>query len=254
MWKSLWQQDCDEIFIDITTKEKAKLAAESAIVICILNMCFYRSRWAFLPLLIPGVFCYRELKRGLTDKKRTVVREQFKELLMLVVAAQRAGYSIENAFLGSYEDLKGLYGQDSPVCKMISFIGRGLSNHIPVTELWETIGNKCQIAEIIEFAEVFHIAKMSGGNMTAILQNTAEIIEQKAETKKEIETFLSARRFEQKIMTGMPFVLMLYVEVTSPGYFDGMYHNLSGIVIMSISLFVYLLAFLWGKRLAEIEV
>lgn len=90
--------------------------------------------------------------------------------------------------------------------------------------------------------------------MTAILQNTAEIIEQKAETKKEIETFLSARRFEQKIMTGMPFVLMLYVEVTSPGYFDGMYHNLSGIVIMSISLFVYLLAFLWGKRLAEIEV
>ena len=72
--------------------------------------------------------------------------------------------------------------------------------------------------------------------MTAVMERTAQTISSKAQTQREIETILSARRLEQKIMNGMPFLLVLYVKFTSPGYFDGMYHSLSGVVVMTVCL------------------
>ena len=53
-------------------------------------------------------------------------------------------------------------------------------------------------------------------------------------------------------MNAMPIVLMLYVELTSPGYFSKMYHSGAGIGIMTAALAIYLLAYFWGKRISDI--
>ena len=56
-------------------------------------------------------------KKELLHQKKEEAREQFKDMLLLVVAGQKAGYSVENAFLKSYEDMNSLYGKDSSICK-----------------------------------------------------------------------------------------------------------------------------------------
>ena len=73
------------------------------------------------------------------------------------------------------------------------------------------------------------------------------------ETEKEIEVLLSARKLEQKIMNAMPFLIMLYVNLTSPGYFDKLYHSLAGTAVMTLCLGVYLGAYILSRKIAFVK-
>ncbi len=251
MWKSLKRQAAEgEKIPEVTLREKGKLVLQSIGVTILLNLCFYRHPAAFLPLSFIGLWYFKREEEMLLIQKREVLRKQFKDMLLLSMAGQRAGYSPENAFLQGYEDLKHLYGEESSICRILQKIRAGLENHIQAADLWKTVGEESGVVEIREFAHVFTIAKESGGDMAAVLESTAQTIADKVETKNEIEVILSARRLEMKIMNMMPFALMLYITLTSPGYFDSFYGSVQGVVIMTGALLLYLAAYLWGEKIA----
>lgn len=253
MWTSLKRRGLSK-YLSVSAKERVVLIVKSVLVTAVLDYCFYRSLWMLFPLFAVGVVFYQKEYRELLRRKKEQIRQQFKEMLVLTVTGQKAGYSVENAFLRSYEDLAVLYGIHSSICRMLRELKIGLENHLSVSELWGNIGESCGVEEIIEFSEVFSIAKTSGGNMTAIMERTAATIESRAETQKEIETLLSARKLEQRIMNVMPVMLMIYINITSPGYFSKLYHSFQGIVVMTFCLCVYLAAYLIGVKLSVIEV
>ena len=179
---------------------------------------------------------------------------QFKDLILSLSANQRAGYSIENAFREAYRDMEMLYGLKSPICQEVRHIILGLENNVVLEKLLYSLGVRSSQQDIMQFADVFLIAKRSGGNMTDILEKTAAVIEQKIETDKEIQLMISAKKMEQKIMNMVPFLIIFYIGTTSKGFFDVLYHNLIGIVIMTICLGFYGAAYLLSKRIVEIEV
>ncbi len=240
--------------LPVTAAERRFLAAKSILVILLLDYFFYRSLWAAIPLSAVGYLYYRREEKMLLQKKREQAREQFKELLLLVSAGQKAGFSAENAFVSSYGDMKALYGRDSSACRMISMLKSGRENNIPFPKLWKQIGSRLDIPEIREFAQIYEISHESSGNMASVMEKTAAIIIHKIETEKEIAVLLSARRLEQKIMNVMPFLIMLYISITSPGYFEGLYHSFSGMLIMSVCLFIYLGAYAMSERMVSIEI
>ena len=105
-----------------------------------------------------------------------------------------------------------------------------------------------------DFAQVFAIAKRSGGNLNAIIRRSAAIPGEKIEIKTEIRTLHSSRRYEQRIMNMVPFLIMAYLQLTSKGFFDCLYFNTAGILIMTGCLALYLAAFLISRKMIEIEV
>lgn len=243
-----------ESLLDITLGERMLIFAKSISLILIINYFFYRSLWVIPFLLLPGVIYFRMEKETLLAKKRGCAREQFKELMLLVSTGQKAGYSAENAFLSSFGDMELLYGSDSIICKMLQGLRVGRENHTDFSELWYQMGESIKIPEIQEFAVVYGISCKSSGNAAAIMEKTAGIIIQKIETEKEIEVMISARKLEQKIMNAMPFLIMLYISITSPGYFNGLYHSGVGAVIMTFCLSIYLGAYLLSRKITDIEV
>ena len=179
---------------------------------------------------------------------------QFKDMILSVAANQRAGYSIENAFREAYRDMEMLYGAKGLICVEIKHIMVGLDNNMVLEKLLYELGQRSHEPDIMQFADVFYIAKRSGGNMTDILAKTASVIEQKMETDREIQLMVSARKLEQKIMNAVPFLILFYVSSTSRGFFDVLYHNLAGIVVMTVCLGVYGAAYRLSRRIVEIEV
>lgn len=255
MLKNLKRQGIQNKFLfPLLLKEKIVLCIKGAGIIVLIDFCFYRSMAAVVWLFPVGYWFYQTEKKELLHKKKEEAGMQFKELLLLTVAGLKAGYSVENAFLKSYEDMAALYGKESCVCLMLREVKNGLDNHLSISDLWKEIGECSGIVEIKEFSEVFSIAKESGGSMTAIMERTAETISSKAETQREIETLLSARKLEQKIMNIMPFFLIIYVNFTSPEYFIGLYHSMQGIIIMTLCFLVYMGAYLLGVKIAAIEI
>ena len=77
-------------------------------------------------------------------------------------------------------------------------------------------------------------------------------INQRMEIKQEIETLVHGKKMESRVMSIIPFFILFYMDVTSKGYFDVLYHNLAGILIMTICLGIYIVAFLMSEKITEI--
>lgn len=228
--------------------------AQGILIVAALAYFFYQSFLAFW-LLIPLVVLFMKKKaEELAKKAQRELNLQFKDMILSVSANQKAGYSVENAVRESYKDMELLYGRESMICKEILHIVRGLDNNIPLEKLLYGLGVRSHQMDMMQFADVFLIAKRNGGNMTDILRKTAETIEQKIDTDREIQVMLSAKKLEQKIMNGVPLFIIFYISSTSRGFFDVLYHNPAGILVMTICLCVYALAFCLSRRIVEIEV
>ena len=65
---------------------------------------------------------------------------------------------------------------------------------------------------------------------------------------------ISGKKYEQGIMNIVPVGIMVYISVTSKGFFDIMYGNILGILVMSFCLIVYVATIILADYFMEIEV
>lgn len=142
-----------------------------------------------------------------------------------------------------------LFGERGMICEELKLLQRGLGINIALEELLMDMAERTRSPDILQFAHIFGVAKRSGGNMSEIIRNTADIIGKRIETTQEIETLISGKRMELMVMRMMPFGILLYVEVGNPGYFEPLYHNLFGVLIMTVCLALYLGAYAMGNRI-----
>ena len=238
----------------LSGRERIWYAAEGILIVGIIAYFFYNSVWSCLFLSPLFLLFLKEKKKELAKKRKQELNMQFKDAVLAVSANQKAGYSVENAFREAFRDMAMLYGSESYICKELRYIAKGLDNNIILEKMLYDFGLRSHVPDILQFADVFLIAKRNGGNMTEILSETAETIEQKIVVDKEIQVLLSSKKMEQKIMNMVPFLIIFYIDLTSRGFFDALYHNLAGVVIMTLCLIVYLTAFMISKKIVEIEV
>ena len=224
-----------------------------AVASVILSYFFYRSLKAgvlifmFFPVFLIFV------RKYLLEQRRWKMTLEFKEMIRIIAVNLQAGSSAENAFRNAYREIKYMFGEKSFMTKECEFIVRGLENNLVLENLVASFGERSCIEEIKDFSEVFSVAKRSGGNLKEIISDTTDVIDAKIEMKREFRTLISSKRFEHRLMCAIPFVILGYIGATSPGYFDMLYGNTRGTVIMTVCLLVYLGAFLWGEKIANIK-
>ena len=97
-------------------------------------------------------------------------------------------------------------------------------------------------------------AKRTGGDMNRVIQKVARMLGDKIDVKKEIEATLAAKKSEQMIMSLMPAGIIMYLQMTSPGFLSVLYGNPFGIAAMSICLVIYATAYWLGRKIVDIEV
>lgn len=215
---------------------------------------FYQS-WIAVIILLPLTVPYcRRRKESRKAAGRRVLSAQFRDALESVNNALRAGDSPENAFREGHREMTFQYGKEAMISREMTKIVNGLDNQIPLERLLGEFSDRAQIEEIREFAEVFAIAKRGGGNMVEILSRSAVLIDERLEVENEIQLMLSSRRMEQRIMDVTPFLIIFYIGLTSPGFFDVLYHNPAGILFMTLCLCVYLAALYFSEKILKITV
>lgn len=225
-----------------------------ALISAVLAYFFYKSvtAWVLIFLFLPVFFIFE--KKILGEKRRWKLTLEFKEMIRILSVNLQAGNSAENSFAYTLKEMQKIFGNKSDMTKECETIVKGLQNNIVLEKLISSFGERSHIEEINEFAEVFSIAKRSGGNLKEIIADTAEVIDTKIELKREFKTLISSKQFEHRLMCLIPFLIVGYIGVTSPGYFDMFYGNTKGVLIMSICLLVYIGAFVWGEKIANIKI
>ncbi len=223
-------------------------------IFLVLGKIFYDSFFAalagvfFLPLLL------KRKASILAAKRREVLTLEFKDFILAFSASLKAGYSAENALVAAGRDLASMYEESSLMVEECRKMEKNLKNNQLSEVLLAEFAGRSGQEEIRDFAAIFVIAKRSGGAMGAIIKNTADIISEKIEVKREIQLLYAAKRMEQNIMNIVPVAMIGYVRMTTPDYFDVLYHNLFGILVMSLCLVVYAGAYMLSRKIMDIEV
>lgn len=227
----------------LTIRERVLAILESIVVVVVLGYFFYRS--VIWTIMISPIFIfYLNYRVGeICEKKRWELMIQFKELILSVNSSIQAGSSMETAFNNADRDMLELYDANAQIIKELAIIKNGLKNNYSLVNLLKRFAMDAQIDEINSFANVLIFSKQSGGNVKAMMESYIHVIDEKVLLAQEIETTLSAKKYEQKIMNIVPFVLIFYVDLTSPGFFNILYHNLFGNMIMTFMLATYIFAY-----------
>ena len=80
-------------------------------------------------------------------------------------------------------------------------------------DIMDDYAKTLNIDDVSYFSEIFRYAKRSGGDIPAIIKQTTKMIREKSEVQMEIDTIISGRKMEQKIMVCIPLGILIYLNI-----------------------------------------
>jgi tight adherence protein B len=227
----------------------------AAIVIFVGAFVFYRS-YIISAAIIPFAFLYPKIKvKEIIKRRKHNLNLQFRDLLYSLSASLMAGKSIESAFRTSFDDLSIQYPeQDTDIIREITYIVHRLEMNYTIEEAIIDFSNRARIEDIENFVNVFKVCKRSGGDLVQVIKSTTDIINEKIHIKQEIENLIAQRRFEQKVLSFLPFALVALINISAADFMAPVFTTIKGRIAMTIAVGLFVAAYFVSKKLMSIEV
>lgn len=182
-------------------------------------------------------------------KKRYVI--QFRDFLSCAMTALEAGYSFERAIDSSYTDMALMHGKDAVMVKELAQIKRRLELGQTIEEVIGELAERTEITEILDFSDTFGVAKRSGGDILRLTRAANRDLYEKLETKREIDSIISANRSECTVMRFMPLGILLYFRVFSMEFLTPLYCTVAGRVVMILVAGIYFILWEYSGKIVE---
>lgn len=239
---------------EYTKQEWLKYFVRGVIGLTVIGILFY-SNMVGVILLLPFSLLYVNVKKQqLIKARKWQLNLEFKDGLASLSAALNAGYSIENAFYQAVADLKLMYDRDSLIVKEFESIVNQIQMNLTIEDILKNFAERSGVEDISNFADVFITSKRTGGDLIKIIRTTGNTINDKIEVKREIVTMITSKQYESNIMCMIPFGIIIYLRLCSPGLLDSLYNNLFGFLFMTVILIIYFLVYRLAQQIINIEV
>lgn len=205
----------------------------------VYSLLFYDSLIPVLfSILLIKIF-FRYLKKHLINRQKEKLLLQFKEWLFSINSSLTSGYALENAIQESLIELETIFGRGSYIYEEVSLMVRKINLHIPLDEILDNFALRSGLNDINNFSQVISIVKKNGGNMIGVLKNASETIGEEISLRNQINTAVSSSIYELYIMAIFPLLIIKYIDLTQPGFFTPLYHNVFGVIVMTVCLGIY---------------
>ena len=239
---------------DIRKYEYAIGVLKATAATAVMSYVFYDSLIP-APLLLPVWMIYmRDWHDDISRKKEQELRQQFRDSIQVMAAALKAGYSVENAIREAGKDISPVYSEETRIRKEFERMERQMDMNMSAEEVLKGFAERTGQEDIENFVNVFAAAKKSGGDSIAVIRDAVKIISSKIDTEKEIQTMIASKKMEFDIMCAVPFAIILYMKLTFGEFLNVLYGNMAGAAIMSLCIFVYMGAYVYGRKIIRIEV
>lgn len=192
-------------------------------------------------------------KKQIISRSKWQLMVEFKDVMDSMVSALAAGYSMENAVSEAYKDLKLMNEKETSMLLELKNMREKVRLKQPLDKLLLEFGRQSGVEDILTFAQIYATARRSGGNLVKIMKRTADNIGEKMEIQQEIQTMIAGKRMESLCMTVIPLLIILYMQIFSPGFLDPLYEGAAGRLFMSGALIFYILAACWSQAIMNIR-
>ena len=239
----------------MSAKEKVFYVLLAASVLFAIGYIFYHHIIGAL-ILTPLALLYPKRKtKDIIEKRKSELNLQFKDLLYSISASLTAGKSVETAFKEALNDLCILYpGPDTYIIREVEYIVRRLEMNETIEDALEDLAKRSHLEDIQNFTDVFKTCKRTGGNLVNVIRNSTNIINDKIEIKEEINTLLAAKKFEQKVLSVMPFIMILILSLTTEDYMAPVFDTIVGRIVMTFAIIIIAIGYFVSKKIMDIKI
>ncbi|EPR08276.1 type II secretion system F family protein [Ruminiclostridium papyrosolvens] len=238
----------------ITLQMKLLYALSAAAVAFAVSYLFYRSIIISMVVSPLGIFYLKYKRKQIIHKRKRELNLQFKDLLISLSSSLSAGKPLEKSFVGALSDLYVLYpSDDAHIVRETKIIINKLSLNVSIEDAISDFADRSELDDIKNFSDVIIICKRAGGNLVEAIKNSSRIISEKIEMTQEIETLLSSRKFEQKILNVMPIAMMFILSTTAAEYIKPVFVTATGRISVTLCLILLLTAYLISNKIMNIK-
>jgi tight adherence protein B len=223
----------------LTRRERAVMILKAVIFAGLTGVLFYNNILSAL-IFLPFWHLYKKTeKASIIEKKKFELNMDFSDAIACMSGVLEGGSSIENAIDQTYRDMALSHDKESLIMKEFRLIGNELNNNIRIEDAFVDMARRTDIEDVRNFADIFATAKRTGGNIISIIRETSGTIRTKAEVSRELRTVMASKKLESDIMRTIPYLMLIYLRLSSPDLLEPLYGNLKGIVFMSVMLLLY---------------
>jgi tight adherence protein B len=240
---------------ELSFSEKAASLLMSGSAVFVIGYIFYKDIWIALVLSTSSFYFLRIRRRQLLLRRKSELNDQFKQALFSISSSLSAGRSFENAIVETVQDLQMLYANPQTyIIVEFNIIVQKLRNGENAEAALKQFSERADLEDIRNFTEVLSICKRSGGNLVEVIRRTAAMIGEKIELQQDISLLVAQKRFESRILSFAPLIIVALLSFSSPDYMQPLYESYVGNIIMTLALVMLFLCFTVTNKIMDIQV
>jgi tight adherence protein B len=202
--------------------------------------------WALLAVVVP--YGAREFALRKLAWRRNEFSEQLPDALQVISSALRSGHSFAGALAVVVE---------SAAEPMKSEMHRVVADEqlgIPLEQSFAVVAERMASRDLEQVALVAELQRQAGGNAAEVVDRVAETIRERFELRRMIKTLTAQGRMSRWIVTAVPLVIILLLQIINPHYLHPMVSSVGGQIALVLAAAMCVAGSLVIKKIIDIKV
>lgn len=239
----------------LTTSEKVRFFLLCSVGFAALTFLFYQNLFLFFLSLPVQWLLLPEYRKHLAEKRRKEIKEQFRDVLYSISASVAAGRQMSGALKETAQNMRMIDGEQALIVREIELMSKKINEYRePEEEVLRDFADRTDIEDISDFVDIYLTCRKTGGDLIRVLGKACEVITDKITIEQEIHTITAQKRFETKILTAIPLLIILFLQLISPEYISVLYEGIAGRLLMTAALAGIGASYYISTELTKIEV
>jgi tight adherence protein B len=193
--------------------------------------------------VVPFVVLFRAAR-----KRLLTLQGQLSDVLMILASSLRAGHSFLQALDSVAKEI------DEPAAsefgRALSEIQLGRSIDDALQALSERVGS----LDLEWAVTAINIQRKSGGNLAEVLETVAATIREREALRRQVRALSAEGRWSAVILIVLPFLILGYMLVVSPGYLAPLLEWSFGKLVLAAGGVLMLVGWAWMRKIVRLDV
>lgn len=174
--------------------------------------------------------------------------EQFPEAMDLLGRAVRAGHAFTTGFELIGKELPDPVGEEFRIAFQQQNLG------LPLRDALGNMTVRVPLPDIRIFVSALQIQRESGGNLAEVLDTMSYVIRERFKLRRQIQTYTAEGRLSSYTLTAIPFVALIALQLTRPGYLTPLFTDPSGQMALVVAGILQVIGYIVIRRIIDIKI
>ena len=188
------------------------------------------------------------LLRSKQRKRISTFREQLPDAIDMLVSAMKAGYSFQAAMKFIGEEVKEPLGPEFSRFYEEQRLG------MEVRTALLALQTRIDSLDLKMFVTAVLIQRETGGNLSEVLGNIGTLMRERAALKADIETLTAESKLSARILSLLPVIVFVLVNLISKDFMAPMLASQTGIAVLVGAAFSVVVGYWYMMKIADIDI